>query len=51
MRQIIRALDDDDLTSFAGLLRREAWLLSDAHVKFQVALIEGTAATMKNRAT
>jgi len=32
------------------LLRRDAWLLSDASVKFQVALIERTAATMKDRA-
>jgi len=50
MRQALRALDDGDLTSFAGLLRREAWLLSDDYVKFQVVLIEGTAAALNDRA-
>jgi hypothetical protein len=40
MRQISRALHEGDLTSFVGGLRREAWLLSDAWVKFQVRLIE-----------
>ncbi len=39
-----------DLTSFIDGLRREAWLLSDAHVEFQVRLIEGTAATLNDRA-
>jgi hypothetical protein len=49
-QHVVRAMADGDLPSFVGLLRREAWLLSDASVKFQVALIEGTAATMKDRA-
>jgi hypothetical protein len=50
MQQISGALHDGDLTSFVDGLRREAWLLSDAHVKFQVGLIEGTAATLDDRA-
>ncbi|HEY6248802.1 MAG TPA: ankyrin repeat domain-containing protein [Candidatus Angelobacter sp.] len=49
-RQIQRAMDDGDLASFVEGLRRDAWLLSDASVKFQVALIERTAATLKDRA-
>jgi hypothetical protein len=49
-QHVMRAMADGDVPSFVGLLRREAWLLSDASVKFQVALIEGTAATMKDRA-
>ena len=48
-RQIVRAMDDGDLSRFAGLLRKDAWLLSDAWVNFQVALIEKTAATLKDR--
>jgi hypothetical protein len=39
-QQVVQAMDDGDLTSFVDLLRREARLLSDAHVKFQVDLIE-----------
>jgi ankyrin repeat protein len=50
-QQIMQAMDDGDLTSFVDLLRREAWLLSDAYVKSQVALIElGMVATVKDRA-
>jgi hypothetical protein len=49
MKQLEREQSDGDLTSFVGILRRESWLLSDACVKFQVALIEGTAASIKNR--
>jgi hypothetical protein len=49
-QHVVRALDDGDLTSFVALLRRDAWLLSDASVKFQVALIEGTAAALVDRA-
>jgi hypothetical protein len=37
--QVSRAVHNGDLTSFVDLLRREAWLLSDAHVKFHVGLI------------
>src|SRR5439155_26693868 len=40
MRQVVRAVNDGDLTSFIGGLRREAWMLGDACVKFQVGLIE-----------
>ena len=40
MRQVVRAVNDGDLTSFVGKLRGEAWMLADACVKFQVGLIE-----------
>ena len=40
MRQVVRAVNDGDLTSFVGGLRGEAWMLADACVKFQVGLIE-----------
>jgi Ankyrin repeats (3 copies) len=40
MRQVVRAVNDGDLTSFVGALRREAWMLGDACVRFQVGLIE-----------
>jgi hypothetical protein len=40
MRQVVRAVNDGDLTSFVGGLRDEAWMLADACVKFQVGLIE-----------
>src|SRR5262249_38378814 len=49
-QQISGAMQNGDLTSFVDGLRREAWLLSGACVKFQVGLIEGTAATLKDRA-
>lgn len=49
-QQVMRAMDDGDLASFVDRLRREAWMLSDRCVKFQVRLIEGTAATLKDRA-
>jgi len=49
-QQVIRAMDDGDLVSFVDRLRREAWMLSDARVKFQVRLIEGTAAALNDRA-
>ena len=49
-QHVMRAMDDGDLPSFVGLLRRDAWLLSDASVRFQVALVERTAATLKDRA-
>ena len=50
MQQVVRAMDDGDLPSFVDGLRREAWMLSDACVKFQVGLIEGTAAALNDRA-
>src|SRR5262249_1772364 len=40
MRQIVRAVHDGNLTSFVDGLRREAWMLADACVPFQVGLIE-----------
>jgi hypothetical protein len=46
MKQLWRARGDSDLTSFVGTLRREAWILSDAFVKFQVDFIEGTVALL-----
>jgi hypothetical protein len=49
-QQVARSMDDGDLTSFVEGLRRESWLLSDACVKFQVAVIEGTAAALNDRA-
>jgi hypothetical protein len=49
-QHVMRAMDDGDLASFVNLLRRDAWLLSGAPVKFQIALIERTAATLKDRA-
>jgi hypothetical protein len=50
-QQIVQAIDDEDLTSFVDLLRREAWLLSDASLKFQVDLIElEMVARVKDRA-
>src|SRR5438477_2077488 len=39
MRQVVRALNDGDLTSFVGGLRGEAWMLADDCVEFQVGLI------------
>jgi Ankyrin repeats (3 copies) len=48
IEQVGRALHDGDLTSFVGGLRREAWMLSDACVKFQVRLIE--VAVLNDRA-
>jgi hypothetical protein len=49
-QQVSRAMHDGDLTSFVDRLRRDPCLLSDASVKFQVGLIEGTAATLVDRA-
>jgi hypothetical protein len=47
--QVMRALLDGDLKTFVGLLRREAWLLSDEYVRYQVALIEATAVAFTDR--
>jgi hypothetical protein len=49
-QHVMRAMDDGDLPSFVGLLQRDAWLLSDASVKFQITLVERTAVTLKDRA-
>jgi hypothetical protein len=40
MRQVVRAVNGGDLTTFIDVLRREAWMLEDAYAKFQVGLIE-----------
>ena len=40
IEQVGRALHNGDLTSFVGGLQREAWMLSDEWVRFQVRLIE-----------
>jgi hypothetical protein len=39
MGQVRRAIHDRDLTAFVGGLRREPWLLGDACIWFQAALI------------
>lgn len=49
-QQVSGAMQDGDLKSFVDGLRRDAWLLTEASVKFQVALIEGTAAALVDRA-
>jgi hypothetical protein len=49
-QQISGAMHDVDLASFVDGLLREPWTLSDACVKFQVGLIEGTAAALNDRA-
>ena len=48
--QVMRAMDDGDLASFVDRLRREAWMFSGARVRFQIRLIEGTAAALNDRA-
>jgi len=48
-RQVVQAMHEGDLTSFVDRLRRESWLLSDACVKFQVGLIQGTAVAFNDR--
>jgi hypothetical protein len=48
MRQVVRAVSDGDPKSFVDGLRREAWMLGDACVKFQVGLIE--RAVLRDRA-
>jgi hypothetical protein len=40
MEQVMRAIQDDDLTAFVRGLQRERWLLGEAWVGFQVGLIE-----------
>jgi hypothetical protein len=43
MRQVARALRDDDLTGFVRHLQSEPWLLGEARVGFQVRLVEYAA--------
>jgi hypothetical protein len=40
MEQLRRTLQDGDVTAFVNGLRREPWLLGDAHVSFQAGFIE-----------
>lgn len=40
MYRVMRALHDDDLVSFTGLLERESWMLGERCVGFQVGLIQ-----------
>jgi len=47
-QQVTQAMQVGDMESFVDGLQREAWLLSDSSVKFQVRLIEGTAAGLKD---
>jgi hypothetical protein len=48
MRQVVRAVNDGDLPAFVDGLRREAWMLADACVRFQVGLID--RAVLRDRA-
>jgi hypothetical protein len=48
MRQVVRALHDNDLTAFVRQLQGEPWLLADSCVGFQVGLVE--RATLRDRA-
>ena len=47
MEQVMRAVQDGDLTAFVGGLSRESWLLGEASVGFQVGLVE--RATLRDR--
>ncbi len=47
MHQVVRAIHDDDLTTFVRGLQREPWLLGDSCVGFQVGLVE--RATLRDR--
>lgn len=47
MEQVMRAIQDGDLTAFIRGLQRERWLLGDAWVGFQLGLIE--RATLRDR--
>jgi hypothetical protein len=40
MQQVVRAIHDRDVTAFVRGLQRDAWMLDDACVDFQVGLIE-----------
>jgi hypothetical protein len=49
-KQVMQPMFDGDLISFVDGLRRQSWLLSEEFLKFQIDLIEGTAATLTDRA-
>jgi hypothetical protein len=40
MREVVRAEYDSDRSSFIDILRREAWVLGDRHVRFQAGVIQ-----------
>jgi len=40
MEQVMRAVEDGDLTAFVTTLQHDRWLLDDNHVGFQVGMIE-----------
>ena len=43
MQQVVSAIDDRDVAAFVRGLQREAWMLDDARVDFQVGLIDRAA--------
>jgi hypothetical protein len=43
MQQVMRAVQDGELAAFVDGLRREPWLLGEAHVGFHVGIIERAA--------
>jgi hypothetical protein len=47
MHQVVRAIHEDDLTTFLRVLQREPWLLGDSCVGLQVGLVE--RATLRDR--
>ena len=47
MEQVMRAVEDGDLTAFVTGLQHERWLLGEEHVGFQVGIIE--RAVMRDR--
>jgi hypothetical protein len=47
MEQVMRAVQDGDLTAFVRLLQREPWMLGDACVGFQTGIVE--RATLRDR--
>lgn len=47
MEQVLRAVEDGDLTAFVTVLQHDRWLLDEDHVEFQVGMIE--RAVMRDR--
>lgn len=47
MEQVVRAIEDGELTAFVTALRHDRWLLDEDHVGFQVGMIE--RAVMRDR--
>jgi hypothetical protein len=48
-QHIMQAMQDGDMATFAVIWEREPWLLAEPSVKFQIRLIEGTAAALNDR--